>query len=504
MQQFLYADHLTFSYENSIGPLFNNISLQLQQGWTGIVGANGIGKSTLLKLFSDLLQADSGSIRYNGPAYYCEQRTDFIPSGFKELISATNKSAFRIKNSLDIKDDWLQRWYVLSHGERKRCQIATALFLNPAVLAIDEPSNHLDQSSKTILFNALQDYHGIGVLVSHDRELLDDLCRHTLFVYKNRIDLRRCNYSTAVQEIEKEKAAQQHNYQITKKEIRKIKSQVTKQKEKADQAAKMKSKRGIRRHDHDAKAKIDAARLTGKDAVAGRTYKKLQNQLEHKYQQQSHNGFNKSITLGISFNIEKVRKRFPVTIGHDKINLGNDSTLSFPDLLLQYSEKIGLTGNNGSGKSTLINYMLKKMNIPANEIIYIPQEIPLEQSKEIVNRIQHYNNEKKGDLMTIINRLNSDAKRVLETTIPSPGEIRKLLLAEGIMLNPGLIIMDEPTNHMDLPSIQCVEQALSICHCTQLLVSHDLQFLKNIVHYYWAFEENNDGNYSLRITDRLL
>ena len=74
---------------------------------------------------------------------------------------------------------------------------------------------------------------------------------------------------------------------------------------------------------------------------------------------------------------------------------------------------------------------------------------------------------------------------------PSPGEVRKLLLAEGIQKQPVLIIMDEPTNHMDLPSIQCVEDALAACSCALLLVSHDHIFLKNVVSYFWTFRREN-------------
>ena len=103
--------------------------------------------------------------------------------------------------------------------------------------------------------------------------------------------------------------------------------------------------------------------------------------------------------------------------------------------------------------------------------------------------------------MILIQRLGSQAAQILETDMPSPGEVRKLLLADGIMLNPALIIMDEPTNHMDLPSMQCVEQALNECDCAQLLISHDFQFLKNIVHFYWAFEADARGGYTIHVTD---
>ena len=87
--------------------------------------------------------------------------------------------------------------------------------------------------------------------------------------------------------------------------------------------------------------------------------------------------------------------------------------------------------------------------------------------------------------MTVISRLGSRPYRLLESAEPSPGETRKLLLAMGIAKEPHLIVMDEPTNHMDLPSIQCLEDALSDCPCGLLLVSHDLRFLRALTARRW-------------------
>ena len=101
--------------------------------------------------------------------------------------------------------------------------------------------------------------------------------------------------------------------------------------------------------------------------------------------------------------------------------------------------------------------------------------------------------------MTIISRLGSDPNHILETILPTPGEVRKLLLAEGIMMNPGIIMMDEPTNHMDLPSITCIEQALKECSCAQVLISHDFNFLNNTVDHFWLFSQINENDYKINI-----
>jgi len=97
VKEFLHIDNLTFTYKNAVEPLFDLVSLQLQQGWTAVVGANGSGKTTFLKLLCGILQPDSGTANFSGIAYYCEQRTDFIPPGFEEFIDSTDKRAFKLK-----------------------------------------------------------------------------------------------------------------------------------------------------------------------------------------------------------------------------------------------------------------------------------------------------------------------------------------------------------------------------------------------------------------------
>jgi ATPase subunit of ABC transporter with duplicated ATPase domains len=92
--------------------------------------------------------------------------------------------------------------------------------------------------------------------------------------------------------------------------------------------------------------------------------------------------------------------------------------------------------------------------------------------------------------MTIVSRLGSRPRRLLESDEPSPGEIRKILLATGIARGPHLIVMDEPTNHMDLPSIECLETALSDCPCGLLLVSHDTRFLHALATVNWHLTDD--------------
>ena len=173
--------------------------------------------------------------------------------------------------------------------------------------------------------------------------------------------------------------------------------------------------------------------------------------------------------------------------------MGIEKKLTFSDLNIRPADRIAVTGANGSGKSTFIKYMLEYLNVDSEHVTYVPQEIDLQESKEILKKAASLPGEKLGYLMNIVSRLNSVPERLLSTVEPSPGEIRKLLLALGMTCDPHIIIMDEPTNHMDLSSIECLESALKDCPCAMVLVSHDTYFLNKLTDINWNFALQDDG-----------
>ena len=257
--------NVSFTYAAAVEPLFTDVSLHLVRGWTGVVGANGVGKSTLLKLATGKLKPQNGHAVMPELTIYCPQRTDTVPEHLPALVQAMESDAFAIKGRLGIGDDWVDRWATLSHGERKRAQIAVALWRKPQVLAVDEPTNHLDMDAQHLLFNALATFNGIGILVSHNRRFLDELCHQCLFVEPPHALLRPGNYTQGLQLIEKEEMAAARQRQHAKQELSRIKRVASKRRDSASQADRKRSKRGISHKDHDAKGKIDQARVTGKD-----------------------------------------------------------------------------------------------------------------------------------------------------------------------------------------------------------------------------------------------
>lgn len=173
--------------------------------------------------------------------------------------------------------------------------------------------------------------------------------------------------------------------------------------------------------------------------------------------------------------------------------MGRRRRLEYPDLAIQPTDRIALTGANGSGKSTLVRQLLAALEVPPEQLTYVPQEIDADESRRKLDRARQLAKDELGHLMTIVSRLGSRPDRLLASAEPSPGETRKLLLALGMVHAPHIIIMDEPINHMDLPSIEALEAALADCPCSLLLVSHDQHFLDKLTRTTWHISLDDDA-----------
>jgi ATPase subunit of ABC transporter with duplicated ATPase domains len=128
----------------------------------------------------------------------------------------------------------------------------------------------------------------------------------------------------------------------------------------------------------------------------------------------------------------------------------------------------------------------------------MPQEISARQSSLVLDLARELAGENLGWVMNMVSRLGSRPERLLESRMPSPGEVRKLLLSIGLLEKPWLVILDEPTNHLDLPSIERLESALAGTQAALLLVSHDRPFLKALTDTAWEIEPEKQ-NYTLRV-----
>lgn len=494
-------ENVVFFYDAASEAVFDGLSVQFERGWTGIVGPNGCGKSTLLRLAAGELDPTRGQIRRPGAVTYCAQRTDEPPPGWAAFLGSAEARACRLRGRLGVRPAWFDRWETLSHGERKRAQLGTALWNTPAVLALDEPTNHIDAATRDLLVQVLRRFDGLGLLVSHDRELLDALCGQCLLMGPGYARLRPGGYTQASAQQRADEAYVQAQRDAARAELKRLQREAQQRRQAADQADQARSKRHIDRHDHSAKAAIDAARVTGKDAVAGRRLRQLQGRIVQAAARVDEHSMRNPGKMGIQFQGTQARRPVLLRLGAGELTLGDGRRLTWPALTIPRAARIALTGANGTGKSTLVRHLLAQLDLTEEAVVYLAQELDSVQATAAVDELRHLPPARRGEVLSHISRLGSDPLAVLATELPSPGEARKILLALGMTRQPCLIVMDEPTNHLDLPSIECLEAALADCPIALLLVSHDMSFLSRCVGSRWIFEDEDDGSISVRTGD---
>lgn len=481
---------LTYTYPGSPEPVFRELNATLPKGFTGVLGANGAGKSTLLNLIKGELSADSGSITGSDSAVLCEQRTDLPPKELDAFLLDDTGAAWEIRGRMNIPFDVTERWSTLSHGERKRTQIAAALWRSPDVLFIDEPSNHIDASTRKLLLEALRGYTGIGVLVSHDRVLLDALCEQCLWLEAGNVQRFPGNYTQASETRALQIASANAHYQQSRKELDRLKTEAHHRREKAARADRDRSKRGIAAKDSDSRERIDRARVTGKDGVAGKQLNQLSGRMAQAQGRVDQARFSKELDSNIWLGGKAAPKEHLYVGEPGVLPIAKDRKLKLPLLEIRRTDRIVLTGDNGLGKTTLVRHLLDRLTIDKSRLVYLPQELSEEEGGRVLEDVKALDKATLGHLMQIVKRLGSSPERLLDSSTPSPGELRKTLLSLGLVREPWLIVLDEPTNHLDLPSIEALTNALIGCPCALLMVTHDEALATAVATTEWRLKVN--------------
>ena len=500
----LVFDGVSFAFPGSAEPLFSGLSARFGAGWTGIVGANGCGKTTLLRLASGGLEPTAGKISRPSSALYVVQRTDEPPDGMADFFASSDAEAWQARVDLGIEDDWEDRWDTLSHGERKRLQIAVALWRAPGLLALDEPTNHLDGDAREVLLDALRRFRGAGLLVSHDRDLLDALCTQCLFVFPPSATMRPGGVTQGMEQDRKEQTAARAADDSAKHAAERFRAAAQKRREEGERmAAKTKEKTKnakANKWDHDGKAERNLAKLSGKDAWAGKQAAALSKRASKAQASRAQIHVRKEFATGFWLEDADVsRRNFVLRLAAGEMRIGPDRVLAWPDLEIAPTDRVALVGANGLGKSTLLSALRPRFNVPPERLTFVPQEITAAESAAILAEAKKLPDDRLGGVMTRFSRLGSRPGRLLESAQPSPGEVRKLLLALGIARGPHLIVMDEPTNHLDLPGIICLEDALAAAPCAMLLVSHDERFLSRLATTRWEISEISPGRAAVSV-----
>lgn len=476
MSIYLRLSDISFSFNQTIEAIFLGLDLNLASGWNVICGPNGIGKTTLLRLLAQELKPDSGRVEHRGRLAFLRQNHELSEAQLKELKEDFSKKMCRLKKSLNL-DHLLERHFQeLSLGEQKRLCLAFVLSFETEILLLDEPSNHLDQESKALIIEELKNFKGLGVLVSHDRQFLSELSAQSIFIENKKVKSFSAGYESSIKEHALE---QEHFKKLRQNQKLKIKKQtqaVQAKVELINKKAKSLSKKHVAKHDHDKKEKINRAKLFGADRADSQAKARLDTKLCLAKNQLNEIKTKKTYDLGVCFSSIKLNK--PLCFGPIKFEENNIS-FDLPSQSLFSGDKLAILGENGSGKTTLMNYLVA--HSPNPNFTYIPQELSAAGQKAVLERFAQVQSEEKARLCSLIRRLGSDPSSILETHGHlSPGLWQKLALAMAVEKSHPVLFLDEPTNHMDLASIELFEEALQQYNGALIIVSHDKKLVENL------------------------
>ena len=486
--------------------VLNNLSFDVKTNErVALIGSNGCGKTTTLKIIMGIESYDSGniSIRKESKIGYLTQippkEDDNVSAksvylrGVQELIDLENKindfvenmssnekdiklldklqEEFRIsggyslkekiekiRNGFKITNELLDREYnKLSGGEKTLINLASIILSNPDILLLDEPTNHLDIDTLEWFEEYLSSYNGTVVIISHDRYFLDRTVNKIIEIENGNANIYHGNYSYYLKESEKRLMVEFQNYKNQQKEIKALKEAIERYKV---WGAKSDNPMFFRR------AKAIETRLEKMEVI-----EKPKTKSE----------------LRINLNVEDRTSNRVMVISNFDLKIGNKELLRNSHMEVYYKERVCLMGKNGAGKTTLIKNILSNthdnIKLGTNiKIGYIPQEIRFDnEDLTIYEHMRKIFVGSESELRSKLNQFYFTADNIdKKVKNLSGGEKVRLKLLELILKNANFLILDEPTNHIDIDTREILEESLLAYDGTILFISHDRYFINKI------------------------
>ncbi|MFP4090395.1 MAG: ribosomal protection-like ABC-F family protein [Cyclobacteriaceae bacterium] len=503
------------SYYIGSRPIYEEANLHIKpKDKIGLIGLNGTGKTTLLRLINGEYTADGGeisksndcSIGYLNQDLLSFQSDDSILNvamqAFSEALEIEHKIELVLKKMETDYDDKLvdqlsklqekfemMEGYTLraraeeilegigfstsdlqrplrefSGGWRMRVMLAKLLLEKPSLLMLDEPTNHLDLPSIQWIENYLRNYEGAVIVVSHDRQFLDNTINMIVEVSNQQLNVYSGNYSFYLEERELRREIQQNAFENQQQKIRQTERFIERFRAKSTKARQVQSRvKALERMD-----KVDEV-------------------------------IDENASVNFRFNFKKQSGRFLVELHDVSKSYGDLQILKHSSCAVERGDKIALIGANGKGKSTLLRILAgtephngeRRMGYNVEMGFYAQHQLEaLNINSDILSELKQAGTEKtEQELRGVLGCfLFSDEEVFKKIKVLSGGEKSRVALAKTLIEESNFLLLDEPTNHLDMQSVNILIQALQQYQGTCVIVSHDRYFITEVANKIWYIE----------------
>jgi len=439
----------------------------LEEDRIGIVGKNGAGKTTMLKILMKNIEQDEGQTFLTDSYSYISQTEEY----FGECEEGKTKKIFKAPNKYEE---------FLSGGEKVKLKISKALSENKSLIIADEPTSNLDGRSIKILDGMLKDYKGALLLVSHDRQLLDSVCNTIVEIEDGEIKVYKGNYSKYLElkNEERKREETEHNEYVTEK--RRLENAIVGKKELRDGIRKTPKRFGTSESKVFRKMGGQKARKNLDENI-----KALKSRIDHLEVKEKPKTISET-KINIQKGIEVISKNI-IEVNNLSLFADNKALIENATFKVKRRKKVGIIGDNGCGKTTLLREILKKENenikVANNVIIgYFDQnQSLLKKEKSILENVRENCSYDQSFVRINLDNFGfkgEDVNKLVSSL--SGGEKVKVALCRILLCDNNLLILDEPTNYLDIKAMEELEKALINTEKTLILVCHDRKFIGNI------------------------
>ncbi len=464
--------------------VLKDINLSVQEGEkVCLVGPNGIGKTTLLRILAGLDQQTSGNITYAKDisiGYIPQKFDDFFGVTVEKFLNAKENEIAAIFTKLDLNTNLCTRLIKdLSGGERTKVGLARIMLAPQDLLLLDEPTNNLDVDALELLEKYVQESNKTFIIISHDREFLNRVINRVFEIdeYTRELHIYEGNYSSYLEERIKRVEKQWGEYTDhidEKKHLEKVIDDKKRHAERIEKEPPRDNDKFLRNFkiEHGQRsihklAKHLQTRLADMEDIDKPKHKLLIN-LQFEIDQRGGDRV---------FSLKNITKKLP------------EFTLGPIDLDIQYGEKVLITGKNGAGKTTLLKIMLGEILSDQGDVVrgtnlnigYLPQYEDFLADNSVVDEFLRHVEIEEGLARRSLSRFGLSAddvhKKIKDV---SSGERSRLILAILMSKKANCLILDEPSNHLDFEILEALEGALKEYEGTLIVVSHDRYFIEHL------------------------